>query len=85
MQVQVIGVHWGAYIERGSLAAINEPTAAMELIAPEMDNREDIEDWLTSNSGDFSEVMDFASLPGIEFSTEDAELSYFDMMFPGDS
>ena len=81
MKVQVVGVHWGAFIERNSLLAINEPTAAMEYSAPPLDSREDIEDWLTSHSGDFSEVMDFAALPDIEFKDEESGFFYWNCMF----
>ena len=82
MRIQVIGIHWGAFIERNSLAAINEPTAATEYTAPTMATREEITDWLTSHSGDFSEVIDFASLPNIEFEHEESEYFYDDCMYP---
>jgi len=77
MKIQVIGVHWNAYIEQGSLATIRTATAAMEYTAPDcLETRSDIADWLTYNAGDFSEVLDFASLPEIEFAAIESEDFY---------
>ncbi len=83
MKVQVIGVHWGAYLAQGSLLAIDEPTAAVEYSAPDdITDREDLEDWVLTHSGDFSQVTDFAALPRIEFDREESEFFYFDCMGP---
>ncbi len=43
--------------------------------------RENIDQWLTSNSGDFSSVVDFTARCGeteIEWSSEENEMSYLD-------
>lgn len=43
--------------------------------------REAIEQWLTTNSGDFSSIQDFRASIGdldIPFATEEGELAYYD-------
>jgi len=54
----------------------------MEYDAPIMETREEIEEWLTSHSSDFSEVIDFAALPNIEFMEEEHAIFYLDCMYP---
>mgnify|MGYP001582538419 FL=1 len=81
MKVQVLGVHWGAYLEQGHLLAITHPTAASEYSAPLMRTREELENWLGTHSGDFSEIMDFAALPDIPFESEDNEMLFWDLMY----
>lgn len=46
-------------------------------------NRENVEQWLTSNSGDFSSVTDFTARCGdveIEWSSEENEMAYCDTL-----
>ena len=46
-------------------------------------NRENVEEWLTSNSGDFQSVTDFTAVCGeveIPWSSEDNEMAYFDTL-----
>ena len=82
MKIQVVGVNWGAYLVQGSLLAITEPTAAMEYTAPNMATREEVREWLDTHAGDFEQVLDFASLPNIEFASEESECFYHDCMVP---
>jgi len=45
--------------------------------------RENVEQWLTSHSGDFSEVIDFTAVCGeieIHWSNEDNEMAYLDTL-----
>ena len=84
MEIQVIGSHWGAYLARGSFLSIEEPTAATVYIAPfgpEV-GRLYIQDWLDTHAGDFSEVMDFAALPTIEWAREESEFFFLACMYP---
>ena len=78
MKIQVIGVHWGAYLERQSFMPIHTPTAFTEYNTPELRTRDEIQDWLDAHAGDFSKVMDFASLPKIPFQSEGSEMFYLD-------
>ena len=45
--------------------------------------RENVEEWLTKNAGDFSEVIDFTARCGdemIEWSSEENEMAYCDTL-----
>ena len=89
--IRVVGVHWGAYIRQGSLAPITEPTAAYEypLSPQDLENigeltRENVQNWLDKNAGDFSAVLDFRAEVGegvIDWENEENELAYLDCMF----
>ena len=81
MKIQVIGVHWGAYIQQGHLLSIKQPTAAMEYDAPLLNGVEEIQEWLDTHAGDFSEVMDFASWPEIAWQKEESEPFFLDAMY----
>lgn len=66
---------------KGEAAQLGEPAVT----------REAVEQWLTSNCGDFSEVVDFsASLEvdgqtvDIPWADEDHECDYSDCMYPGE-
>lgn len=90
--VQVVGVHWGAYLERGSLASIPEPTAAYDYTLRPYDlenigefTRENVQDWLDKNAGDFSSVLDFRAEVGeevIDWANEENGVAYYNCMFP---
>jgi hypothetical protein len=50
-------------------------------------NRESIEDWLTTHSGDFQSIIDFsASLDDLEipWSNEESEFEYGDITYPSE-
>lgn len=49
--------------------------------------RDDVEDWLGCNAGDFQSIMDFRALidnEGIEipWNTEDGEIEFSDLVYP---
>ena len=53
--------------------------------------RDSVEDWLTTHSGDFQQILDFtASIEDgdttvdIEWADEEAELTYLDCMYPSE-
>jgi len=92
MQVQIVGTHWGAYLEQGHLGAIYAPTAAMQYDAPTLIEivrdypantpREALEQWVAAHSGDFSRVVDFAAInEGIEWENEESGDFYFDCVY----
>ena len=81
MKVQVLGVHWGAYLEQGHLLAITHPTAASEYDAPLMNTRAEIEHWVGIHGGDFADIIDFAALPEIPFESKDNEMLFWDLMY----
>ena len=79
--VQVIGTIW-----------MPEATCAMEytLSARDIANigkftRDNVETWLSANSGDFQSIQDFTATVGdewIEWDSEESEFTYNDCMFP---
>ena len=80
IRVEVVGVHWGAYIEAGSLARQTAPTTCGVYSIPydyfkESPTRDEVEEWLGMNSGDFEEVWDF-STPELEWKNEDSEVFF---------
>ena len=89
--IRVVGVHWGAYMRQGSLAPISEPTAAYKYhLSPyDVENigeftRENVQDWLDKNAGDFSAILDFCVEVGeteLEWEKEESELAYLEYMF----
>ena len=81
MSVQVLGIHWGAYLEQGHLGKILRPTAASEYPAPRLSTRAEVQAWVDTHTGDFAEITDFASLPDIPFADDENDLRYHDLMY----
>lgn len=87
--IQVVGKIWWPI---GSLAATQIPLSGydVENIRDEETGeitRDDIEQWLCSHSGDFSEVVDFCASIGTEeysWANEENELIYCDCMYPSE-
>ena len=89
--INVVGVHWGAYLERGSLMPITEATAAYtySLGEYELENigkftRENVQDWLDTHAGDFSVIKDFEAASGeveIPWASEESDCLFFNMMY----
>lgn len=84
--VDVVGVHWGAYLAQGNLIPIQEPVAAYTYKIP-VENartREEVQSWLDRHAGDFEVVMDFR-VPDTEipWQDEENECVFVDIMYGG--
>jgi hypothetical protein len=80
--VIILGKMW-----MGGIASMQKDLSDHDLENIEEFNRENVEEWLTSHSGDFQEVIDFRAVCGeteIDWESEDNESAYLDTLGDGE-
>ena len=71
----------------GGIASIHKDLSDYDLGNIGEFTRDNVEQWLTSHSGDFQEVIDFTAVCGkeeIPWSSEDNEMTYLDTISDGE-
>ena len=81
--VQVIGTIWMP----AATCAMEYPLTAHDVANIGKFTRDNVETWLSANSGDFQSIQDFAATIGdewVEWEREESELTFNDCMFPAE-
>ncbi len=79
--VQVIGTIWMP----SATCAMEYPLSARDIANIGRFTRDNVETWLSANSGDFQSIQDFAATIGdewVEWDSEESEITFNDCMSP---
>jgi hypothetical protein len=85
--VDVIGRLWMPATVAASRIALSSYDLGNMLEDEDDPTRDEIEAWLATHSGDFSEILDFAASIGtkeIPWADEESELTWADCMYPSE-